>query len=147
MNAPNFSHLHQLSVTSENVVPYTIHEIVGSPTLFVVPATEANKPYFARVLKRTKSTLRRIRSRGVSEQDLIERREQDRELFPKFVVRDWRGVTDSSGTEVPFTVENCRAFLDALPNWILDNLSNFAGEPSNFVIEDEEIDTEEVAKN
>ena len=47
----------------------------------------------------------------------LKNREQDRDLFPKFVIVGWDGVLDSDGEPVEFTKENCADLLAALPDW------------------------------
>ena len=55
----NFSHLSQYDVRDAIVRPYEIHEIEGVPVLQVKPATEANKPYYNAVLRKSGRGLRK----------------------------------------------------------------------------------------
>lgn len=77
------------------------------------------------------------RLRGIATQgnrevaQLLEAR--DRALFPKHVVVGWDNVVDSEGQRVPFSVEACSDFFEALPLWILDDVRLFALTASNFV--------------
>jgi hypothetical protein len=127
----DFSHLKSLDVR-DKTAPYTIHQIAGAPVLTVRPATEANKPYFNAVLKRSRNNVRALKAGALSQAMIAENREQDRELFPRFVVIGWADVVDSQGAVVPFTAANCADFLRALPDWIFDDLRNFAGDSVNF---------------
>ena len=128
-----FEHLGKLDVKDKNVVDYVIFQIESEPVLKLKPATEANKPYFNAVLRGSRKNMRAIRSGSINAIMLEENRAQDRELFPKHVVAGWEKVTDSDGKPVPFSEENCQDFLRALPDWIFDEIRDFAGNAANFV--------------
>ncbi len=140
----DFSHLNQLNVQKGMTATYTLYQISDAPVLTVTPATEANKPYFNAVLKRSRKMANAIRSGAMNTGMLEQNRSQDRALFPKFVVSGWEGVKDAKGKDVKFTPDTCAEFLNALPNWIFDEIRDFAATPGNFV---EQIDAEEAAKN
>lgn len=127
----DFSHLKNLDV-KDRTARFPIHQIAGAPALIMKPATEANKPYFNAVLKRSRRNVRALKAGAINQVMIAENREQDRELFPKFVVTGWEGVTDSKGKEAEFNRENCEAFLRALPDWIFDEVRDFAGNSVNF---------------
>lgn len=127
----DFSHLKNLDV-KDKTARYTIHQIAGAPVLIMNPATEANKPYFNAVLKKSRRNVRALKAGAISQVMIAENREQDRELFPRCVVTGWEGVTDAKGKTVEFSRENCEAFLRALPDWIFDEVRNFAGDSINF---------------
>lgn len=69
--------------------------------------------------------------------------ERDLELYPKHVITGWRHVADDDGADVPFTEQDCREFLQALPRWVFDEIRIFAVTAVNF-IPDEEPSQEEV---
>lgn len=140
----DFSHLQTLDIRNK-VAPFAIHQIAGAPILNMRSATEVNKPYFNAVLKRSRSNVRALKAGAISQAMIAENREQDRELFPKHVITGWAGVVDSQGASVPFNVENCAAFLRALPDWIFDEIRNFAGDSVNFAGEMPDIEAK--AKN
>jgi hypothetical protein len=140
----DFSHLKKLDI-KEQTTEYTLYQIEGEPVLTMKPANEANKPYFNQVLKKSRRKLRRIQSGNLSTEFLEENRELDRQLFPKTVIIDWKGVKDSAGKTVPFTQEACAEFLQALPDWLFDEVRNHAAIHGNFV--EEVADVEEKAKN
>ena len=73
-----------------------------------------------------------------------ENRDQDRVLFAKYVVKGWKRIIDSEGNEVEFNEKNCFDFLTCLPDWIFDQVRNFAATPDNF-IDDETVS--ELSKN
>lgn len=116
--------------------------------LLLRPATEANKPYFNQVLKRSKRRVNAVRRGNLDAKMLAEGREEDRELFPKYVIADWEGVTDKDGVEVPFSIDNCADFVrggsDGMPDWMFDEIRNFASDIPNFI---ELMDVEGAVKN
>lgn len=140
----NFSHLKKLDV-KDRTAKYQIFQIEGEPTLIMKPATEANKPYFNSVLKKSRRKVKAVQAGALNSKMIQENRDEDRELFPKAVVIGWEGIVDNKGKEVPFTTEDCAQFLEALPDWIFDQVRNFAASSENFAYE--VIDIEEKAKN
>lgn len=140
-----FAHLQNLHVAANATAEYIFYGIDGHPVLTVHPATEANKPYFNAVLKRTSRTAKMLRAGGeMNAEQLKEARVEDRELYPKHVVRGWSKVVDSELNEVPFSVEDCEEFLTAIPDYMFDDFRTFCGNPRNFV---EHGDPEETAGN
>lgn len=138
MTSPDFSHLQDLQVSADKTAEFTFFAIKGEPVLTVAPATEANKPYFNAILKRTRSTARRMKaSGGLNAALLAQNRMEDCELYSKFIVRGWSKVQDKAGKAVPFSAEACLEFLKAIPSYMLDELRNFCAEQSNFLDEDE----------
>jgi len=65
---------------------------------------------------------------------LEENREQDRELYPRFVLTgNWGGwLDDETGNEVPYSEEAARELLTQLPIDEFDELRAFCNEPHNF---------------
>lgn len=126
-----FGHLKKLEVKGREV-RYTIYQVEGEPTLIMKPATEANKPYFNAVLRRSKKNMRAINAGSVNSGIIAENREEDRNLFPKHVITGWEDVTDSSGEPVPYTEEDCRDYLEALPDWVFDDVRAFASNPAQI---------------
>jgi hypothetical protein len=127
----DFSHLRVLEVR-DKTAKCTLYHVKGEPFLVVRPATEANKPYFNAVLKRTRKNVRAVQAGAISQAMIAENRDEDRELFPKHVIVDWGNVTDSAGEPVPFSPEACTQFIEALPDWLFDEVRNFAGNSANF---------------
>ena len=143
----DFSHLGALEVSKGTTSEYTLHQITingESPTLIVVPATEANKPYFNVLLKKASKTARQVRA-GVINAGLIEEnRDEDRDAYPRYVIKGWRDVLDAKGAKVPFNEGNLQDFIGALPDWLFDDLRNYCGNPANF---SELVDIEVATKN
>ncbi len=127
----DFSHLKKLDVTEEKTVEYPIYQINGEPTLILKPATEANKPYFNAVLKRSKRNIRAVKG-GINRKIIDDNRDEDKELYPKYVIAGWYDQIDAKGKKVEFSVKNCTDFIKALPNWIFDDIRAYASESSNY---------------
>lgn len=140
-----FEHLKKLSPSADKEVPYPLVQIEGEPVLIMVQATEANKKYYNALLKKNSMSIRRLRSQRFNAGMLAENRNTDRDLFPKFIIKNWEKVVDADGVDVPFTVEDARDFILALPDHIFDDVRNFASDPVNFV--DEPLDEEATSGN
>jgi hypothetical protein len=150
MKMANFENLKKLDVTKDKTATYTIGQVIvndQSPILTVAPATEANKGYFNALLKRASKSARQVAAGKVSAVLIAENRDEDRALYPSYIVKNWSNVFDSSGDEVPFSKEACEEFLEALPDWLFDDLRNFCGKPDNFVDATALNGLENVAKN
>lgn len=133
----NFDHLKAFDVQMNASIKYEITEIrMGdnkTPFLMVQPATEANKPFARAQLARSNKRVRAAAGRGVSLETIEGTRDDDRELYPRFVVTGWGNVFDTDKEPVEFSVKSCQEFLTALPNHILDNVRSFCTNPSNFM--------------
>lgn len=142
----DFGQLRALEVTADKTAEYTLHQVQGTPTLILAPATESNVPLFNAALKHAGKAANRAKAGAEKTLGTIkEGRTQDRELYSRFVVKGWRDVVDVNGDEVPLTRDNCLDFLTALPDYMFDDVREYSREPSNFV--DELPDTEAVAEN
>lgn len=146
-----FSHLKPLQVTVDDVVPYTFKGILVNgvnPVLYVKPAAECNKPYFNEVLKTQGRKVSDVVEGNIDVGILAENRNQDRELFPKYIVDRWdmKTIIDSDGNQVEFSYENCKDFLDSVPNDEFDKFRHFCATLKNFKKETS-INVGEKAKN
>lgn len=148
---PDFSHLSDLKVQPSKQVEFAFERIEGEPTLVVRSSSESNKPYLNALLKSGRRTLRKMRGGKMSAEVLASNRDQDRELFPKYVIVDWKAATvrNAAGKPVPFSPEACTAFLQALPNDLFDELRAFCGDVDNFREKDDLTsgDVEDLSKN
>lgn len=144
----NFSALKSLDVTSGKTVEFKLHQITvngKSPTLFLASASETNKPYFNALLRRVGKTSRALKSSSVNTGVIKELREEDRALYPEFVIKGWSDLYDmETGEPVPFSKVEATNLIAAIPDWLFDDIRNFAGDLSNFT---ETIDVEVKAKN
>ena len=134
MATADFSHLERMEL-SKGTIEYEILEVEGDPVLIGVFAGEQNKPYQNALLKRATRNVRKLRAGKMTAKELAANRDHDRELFPKFVLKDWR-VKDAGGNDAEFTEDNCRAFLYALPDDLVDDVRNHFSNPVNFREED-----------
>jgi len=141
----DFANLKVLEVKAERTAAFTIYQIEGEPVLHMAPATEANKPYFNALLKRSKRNQRRINSGNFTSGMIKENRDNDRELYPQFVVRGWDRVVDAKGEAVKPTQENVVDYLKALPDWLFDEARAFATDPQNYV--GDIVDAEDLSGN
>lgn len=139
----DFSHLSALAVKSEKTADYTFYNIPGEPTIRCRHAGEANKPYYNEVLRRAEHVMRRKAKLNV--EMIRDQRDRDRALFPKYICIIWpKAPLDKHGAEAPYSLENCEAFLRALPDHEFDQFRDWAKDASNFV---DNIDTGGVAGN
>ena len=113
--------------------------------LTLSPATEANKPYFNALLKRSRKNQKRLQGGSFTASVIAENRDDDRVLYPKHIVKGWDKVVDSEGNPAEFNHENLVGFIAALPDWLFDEARTFATEESNFI--DEMVEVEEIAGN
>jgi len=140
-----FDHLKKLSASADKVTSYPLYQITDEPELMLVQANSSNKEYFNASLRKNSGSIRRLRGQNFSAGMIDETREVDRELFAKFIIKGWKGVKDSEGKDVVWSKEVCHEFLKALPNYIFDDVRNFASDEANFV--DEIIDEEATSGN
>lgn len=138
-----FSHLSKYEVKADRRIEYVIDDIEGEPILILAPATSENKPYYNKVLRKTaKNPLKALKRMNLG--TVRENRDQDRILFAEDVVKGWKRVVDGEGNDVEFDKENCFEYLTALPDWIFDQVRNYAASPDNFI---EDAIIEDVSKN
>lgn len=127
----DFSNLKAYEPT--DMVAYRLTQLQGSCSLNLRPATEANPKYFAAFMKRNAQYAKSNRRVTVTQALINDTRDSDKDLFATHVIVGWSGITDINGETVPFTPQNVRQFLDAIPDWIFDDIRAFASDPSNFV--------------
>lgn len=143
----DFSNIEKLDVGGRQRAELTLFQVDGAPTLTLAPALESNKPYFNAALKGARKHQRGTRGGGVKASTVSAVRDSNRRLFAKHIVKDWSGVVDADGNEVDFNLEHCEAFLNALPDWLFDEIVEFAGNPANFQVEEDDLDVEELEGN
>lgn len=155
MNGFDFGHLRQFDVRADDVSDYKIKAIMvngRSPILLVKPATAANKGYFNARMKTSAANGDRIRAKVKKERGVVqlnadtldEVRETDRALYPSHVVTGWNDVIDANGEDVEFSAEACSDFLNALPDWVFDDLRVYCENTANFT---DVVNVETTAKN
>jgi len=145
----DFSYLKSLDVGGTQTTVYDMSQISINgltPKLTVAPATDANKPYFNEVLRLANKASKSMKRGRVSASMISENRNDDRSLFPKYILKGWTDVQGSDGVDVQFSVAEAKEFIEALPDWLFDDLRSFCGDPANFV-NSVDIDVEDRIKN
>jgi hypothetical protein len=112
--------------------------------LVVRPATEVNKEYFNKILKKSHRHLKNMKRRGIDPKVFEENRSTDRELYPLHVIVGWEDVVDENDVPVEFSLEECKNLVAEMPDWMFDDLREFAGDIENFI---DLMDVEEKVKN
>ena len=126
---------------------YTFHELEGAPWIRCRRADESNKAYFNALLKSQRSRRRQLRTGNIKAEDLKAARNEDRKLYPKYIITEWC-VKDKNGKDVELNEEDCRKFLEAIPDWSFDDCRDFAAMPQSFDIDaSDSDDTEGTGKN
>jgi hypothetical protein len=136
MSKFDFSQLKKLDVNSSTIVEYPLTEFTcdEKPVLLLRSPSEGNKGYTNGILRLTgQSDGGRKRKLKIDASLMDDMREEDRALYPEFVIVGWRNIVDASGVDVEFSVDACKEFLEQLPNWIFDGLRLFAQDPESFV--------------
>lgn len=135
MTAPNFSHLKTLEPIGSLVVEFPFFQIEGRPVLKVRHAGRTNAPYANALdkLNAKSGAMRRLSQGKLDRRTIDAAREDSRDLFSRFVIVGWENVVDTSGTPAPFTPENCRAWLAALPDYLFEELLRFCADQQNFL--------------
>lgn len=136
-----FEHLSALRPTGQ--AEFTFYEIRGEPSLMVEQAGEGNRSYYNALVKRNTRNARRIAAGKIDAAMVRKNRDEDRELYAKYVVKSWEGILDKARQEVAFSPATCLEFLTALPSYLFDELRAFCGEPGNFIEDDEPIPSSE----
>lgn len=116
-------------------------ELSPGARILLRPATDANKFYYNALLRVSGARARRMaRSDKMHPEDIAKNREEDRQLFPKYVLRGWENIRDRQNNQVPFSRETAKEFCEKIPDWLMDRIRNFAGSPENFTADDQEPD-------
>lgn len=157
MSQPNFGHLKKykpqgqteflLPIRASMRMMPTEEDPEGEliePSLTMCCAGQTNKGWFDAISKSNtkKGAAARLLQGGVNADTIARNRNQDRHLFPKFVITGWAGICDADGNEVEFSKSNCTDFLASLPDWIMDEIRNFAAVPANFIPDEDPTDAE-----
>lgn len=146
-----FAHLKALKVNANKTMRFDLPEICVngvSPTLLLLPATEANKPYFQAILKRAAEsrTMRRAAQKTITADVIEDLREEDMRNYAKHVIKGWENMLGADGKPIEFSEEECLEFLQAIDTWVFDLIRNFCTEPTNFAGAID-VDVDAVAKN
>ncbi|MDX1429615.1 MAG: hypothetical protein R3282_04970, partial [Rhodothermales bacterium] len=137
-----FEHLQKKEVSGSATCWLEIPDLSPDARIEVKFAGESNRAYYNEVLRRAGSRARQLATREVTVKDVVKLRDDDRELFGKFILVNWDGVEDADGNPVPFTREYAMEFCEKVPYHIFDKIRNWAGQPERFLQDDESPDVE-----
>ncbi len=114
--------------------------VTPEAALIVKPATPENKRYNAASLHLSAKRQRRIVQTGsMTKAEADDDRNEDRVLYPKYVIVGWRGIFNKAGELVPFSPEACAKFIKVLPLYLFDRLRMFCLKPERFVTAGEDV--------
>tara|TARA_R110000803_G_scaffold20201_5_gene52228 strand:- start:8945 stop:9391 length:447 start_codon:yes stop_codon:yes gene_type:complete len=125
-------------------------DICPGAALLLKPASQANRPYYNALYRNlTKKQGQAIKGPQATLLMIDENRNDDRKLFPKYIIADWRGIENDAGKKVKFSQELAQDLVLQLEDWLFDEIRTFASAPRNFLADpDEEVgDVKELAKN
>lgn len=137
-----FEKLQQFNI-ADKTAKFDLHEMGPEARLIVKPATSANVEYHNNMMAMGGARLRRLaQADTISAEDAQKSRDEDRQLFPRFVIIGWENIPgDPNGEEAdvldenghcPFRRKYALQLCQQLPDHIFDRLRNFAATPRNF---------------
>jgi len=140
----DFSNLKSLDVSDETLAEYTFDMIPGDPSIWLAPATDANKCYLDErlrlALEKAEKAPRAPRGKRMKltpeqmAKDMEDDRESARVLLARCCAKKWgTPPKDASGDEPEFSEQNCYDFLKAMPDYMFDPFNNWAQNIYNFV--------------
>lgn len=133
-----FTNIAKKAIDPNRSVQVTLDELDQDPPVVLAcgPAQDLNPEYMAEMLE-AQNLLSKRSARGagtVTMTDIRRARETDIDRFSRLVVKDWPGAPkDDEGNFVPFSVDNCREFLTALPPYIFDRVRALCVTPGTFL--------------
>ena len=130
----------------DSLIWFDMPELGENAQLLLAHAGESNKPYYSAMLNVSGKRVRALgKKSGIDADDTRKSREEDMELFPIYIIRDWRGVEgdpDAPGEVelvdgmVPFSRANAKKLCKALPYQLFDNIRTEANTIERFYTED-----------
>ena len=114
--------------------------------LLVKTATNENTEFNEASLRMGGQRRRDIIEGGASltSDNAKEDREEDRILYPKYIIVGWGGIRKKINrdgkievVDVPFSRDECAKFIKVLPGWIFDKLRMFCMRPEKFLDPDD----------
>lgn len=140
-----FGRLKELDL-NDKTAWYDIPELSPKARICLRPQTD--KRYQSAQLQLAANRARSAtKKRGaVTVQDLQSDRDEDRDLFPRYLFVHWTDVLDDEGEPVEFSVDHAVELCEQMPDWLFDRIRAFTNQPANFL--DEPVpDAGELAKN
>lgn len=143
----DFSNIKKQDVTPETTREYTFDALQGEPSVVLRPAHDSNIHFLDERLRlateRAAKAKDEPRRKGPApevtpeliKKNIEEDRDYDRRILAKACIVGWGSSPplDVNGKVPKFSEENALAFLDALPNYILDPFRGYASNIFNFV--------------
>lgn len=149
-----FEHLKKFDI-SNSLYWLNMPELGKKARILLAPAGDANPTYYNAMLKMSGKRVRALaKSQNITVDDTVQSRDEDRELFPMFVIKGWEcldgegeGLDDNG--HVPYNRPNAKKLCAALPNHLMDRVRNEAATPERFYAEDEILppEADELAEN
>ena len=150
-----FKNLDKFTLSGSSVIRMAFPALGSKAVLLLAPALECNSQYYNAMLKMSGQRQRQLaKAKSVTAADIDMARDEDRVLYPRFVIKGWEGVDgDGDGLDengyVPFTRENAQKLCHQLPLELMDDIRAEASTPSRFYADDEipAPDADELAGN
>ena len=127
-------------------VEFIFHRLKGAPGIMSRPATEANERYHSNSLKKINKITRAAQRKKLSRAEVNKNRKEDAATLAKFCITGWskgHEPVDIEGDEVPFSEENAREFLLAIPGTDFDDYRRWVIDVDNFREDAEDEDEDE----
>lgn len=100
----------------------------GDREFLILRAGGSNRE-FARALSAVLKPYRRQIEKGTLDPSVSEG--LMRQLYARHIIKDWRGIKDAAGNQVPYSVEACVEFMTALPD-LFSDIVTMATEMATF---------------
>ena len=135
-------------VVKDTLLKMPFPELGKNAELLLAHAGESNKPYYSAMLAVSGRRVRELAKRkGIDADDAEKSRDEDRELYPVYIIRGWSGVEgdpdapgdvqlDADGM-VPFSRGAAQKLCKILPYQLFDKIRTEAGAIEGFYAEDE----------
>ena len=131
-------------------------ELGPKARILLAPATEVNANYHNAMLKMSGKRIRRMaKSDRLTAEDAAQSRDEDRELYPLFVIRGWEHFEGDEADDldedghVPYNRRNAQILCKEMPTHMMDRVRHEASTPERFYPDDEIAppDAAELAEN
>ncbi len=150
-----FKNLNKYALSGSSITRFYMPALGAKAVLLLAPALEANSQYYNAMLKMSGQRQRQLaKAKSVTAADIDMARDEDRVLFPRFIIKGWENVEgDGEGLDenghVPFSRENAMKLCNQLPLELMDEMRGEASTPSRFYADDEipAPDADELAEN
>ncbi len=147
--------LNKYTISGSSITRMPMPALGAKAVLLLSPALECNSQYYNAMLKMSGQRQRQLlKSKSVTASDIDMARDEDRVLYPRYVIKGWECVEgDGEGLDenghVPYSRENAQKLCHVLPLELMDVVRNEATTPQRFYADDEipAPDADELAKN